>query len=442
LGIEGLLGEQLRAGSRKRLGVLLVAENASLVEGGQSYLPIQWFRGLLKAGVDVHLLVHDRSRIELDQALDGHEARIHYVQDTPLQKIMWEIGRNLPSHVRDFSTGWAVHLITQFKQRQMARELIARFRLDIVHEVAPVAPRLPSMMHGLGVPVVIGPMNGDMSYPPAYRSTRSLGERIFVPVGRTFTNLANYLVPGKRRAALLLVANERTRSALPASCAKRVEILCENGVDPEVWKRPDNLPPRQDDELCFVFLGRLVDSKGVDSVLEVLARVRKKVPKARMRIIGDGPDRKRLETMAKKLGLADVVTFYGWVPPEECPRLLAECDLLVFPSVFDCGGAVVLEAMTLGLSVIALDWGGPSDYLASGGGVLIEPVGRKEEIALLTKAVLSLTPEKRRVLGETARQVIAEQYTWPAKIRQILTIYHSVCAFSEPTLPAEEACQQ
>ena len=225
-------------GPRKRLGVLIVAENASLREGGQSTLAIQWFRELLKEGVDVRLLVHVRSKPELDQSLSGLSSRIHYVPDILLQKIFWKLGKALPDHVRDFTGGWLVHLITQFMQCRAARRLINQYKIDIVHEPTPVSPRMPSMMYGLGVPVVIGPMNGNMTYPPGYRS-RFFLERAFVPVARGFADLANYLIPGKRRAEVLLVANERTRLALPSGCSGKVGILCENGVEPDVWRRPE-----------------------------------------------------------------------------------------------------------------------------------------------------------------------------------------------------------
>jgi glycosyltransferase involved in cell wall biosynthesis len=98
----------------------------------------------------------------------------------------------------------------------------------------------------------------------------------------------------------------------------------------------------------------------------------------------------------------------------------------LYPSVFDCGGAVVLEAMSLGLTVVALNWGGPGDYLASGAGVLVEPVGRRQSVAELAKVVRSLTPSKRRELGETAQRTIVDHYTWPAKARQILGVYHQL----------------
>jgi glycosyltransferase involved in cell wall biosynthesis len=110
----------------------------------------------------------------------------------------------------------------------------------------------------------------------------------------------------------------------------------------------------------------------------------------------------------------------------------------LYPSVFDCGGAVVLEAMSLGLTVVALNWGGPSDYLASGSGVLVEPVGRQRSVAELAEAVRSLTPSKRRELGEAAQRRVADHYTWPAKVRQIVRIYQSVCK-SDETAPGADS---
>ncbi len=404
--------------------MLIVAENASMRQGGESRLALQWFLELLKVGVDVHLLVHVRSKCELDQSLSRFASRIHYVSEVLLQKICWDLGKALPPHVRSFTTEWLVHLITQFMQRRMARHLIEQYKLQIVHEPAPVAPRLPSMMYGLGVPVVIGPMNGNMTYPPGFHS-RSFLERTFVPLARRFGDLANYLIPGKRRAEVLLVANERTRAALPSSCRGKAGILCENGVELDVWQRPDDLPVRPADGLRVAFLGRLVPWKGVDIVLDVFAEVKKQTPSAELWIIGDGPERSRLQKQAEALGLCGAVTFHGWKAPEECPRLLSQCDVFLYPSLFDCGGAVVLEAMSLGLAVVALNWGGPGDYLASGGGVLVEPVGRRRSVTELASAIRCLTPNKRRELGKTAQRKIAQHYTWPAKVRQIVKIYQS-----------------
>ena len=70
--------------------------------------------------------------------------------------------------------------------------------------------------------------------------------------------------------------------------------------------------------------------------------------------------------------------FHGFVSAGAMCRLLAGFDALVLPSLYECGGAVVLEAMAMGLPVIATKWGGPTDYLDEKTGILIEPTGRRK----------------------------------------------------------------
>ena len=97
----------------------------------------------------------------------------------------------------------------------MARRLIAQHSIDIVHQPIPVSPKESSLLYNLGVPVVIGPMNGGMAYPPGFTHSQGNATAAFVRIGRLFSGVLNRLMPGKLRAAALLVANERTGKALP-----------------------------------------------------------------------------------------------------------------------------------------------------------------------------------------------------------------------------------
>jgi glycosyltransferase involved in cell wall biosynthesis len=92
--------------------------------------------------------------------------------------------------------------------------------------------------------------------------------------------------------------------------------------------------------------------------------------------------------------------------------------------------------MALGLTVVALNWGGPGDYLDETCGVLIDPIGRQHAITEMVAAVLASTPDARRALGEAAQRRIAEHYTWPAKVRQIVNVYQSIRAAPDPVLSA------
>jgi glycosyltransferase involved in cell wall biosynthesis len=114
------------------------------------------------------------------------------------------------------------------------------------------------------------------------------------------------------------------------------------------------------------------------------------------------------------------------------------CDALVLPSLYECGGAVVLEAMAMGLPVIATKWGGPADYLDDTSGILIEPIGRERFIVDLAEAMVRLvqSSDLRRQLGQAGRARVAAEFDWEKKIDRILSIYIRASQFSgQETMP-------
>ena len=148
-------------------------------------------------------------------------------------------------------------------------------------------------------------------------------------------------------------------------------------------------------------MGRLVDWKALDIVIEALSLV----PDAELVIIGDGPMRAPWRQTAEKLGVADRVTFTGFLPQAECAPHLHASQALVLPSIYECGGAVVLEAMASGVPVIATRWGGPADYLDSSCGFLIEPSSREALVQGFAAAMTKLVDEPglRDRLGASGR---------------------------------------
>jgi glycosyltransferase involved in cell wall biosynthesis len=144
-----------------------------------------------------------------------------------------------------------------------------------------------------------------------------------------------------------------------------------------------------------------------------------------LHIVGDGAMRTRLESLTAELGLENRVVFHGFVSQDQCAHLLEGFDALVLPSLYECGGAVVLEAMAMGLPVVATKWGGPADYLDESTGILIEPAGRESFISELAEAMIRLaqSPELRAQLGQAARTRAATEFDWERKIDVILEVY-------------------
>jgi glycosyltransferase involved in cell wall biosynthesis len=252
--------------------------------------------------------------------------------------------------------------------------------------------------------------------------------------GRALANLANWAIPGKRRAAVLLVANDRTRLALPLKDHPSIVHLVENGVDSATWQhRLEGRQTRNDTVFRLVFMGSLLSWKATDVTLEAVRLARGTGLDVRLDVLGDGAERHRLEALAVSMGLDHVVRFMGFRPQQECADILFSSDALILNSVLECGGAVVLEAMSVGLPVIASDWGGPADYLDADCGILVPPVPRADFAKRLSDAILRLAadPALRNAMGRAGQRKVRMHYDWHDKVGRMLDIYRYAMSLSE-----------
>jgi glycosyltransferase involved in cell wall biosynthesis len=403
--------------------VLIVAEHASAKFGGEAILPLQYFRFLRRRGVEAWLIAHARTKDELEELFPDEQSRIRYIPDTLLHRILDKLGKPLPARIEYFSTGLMLRILSQWMALGVARDLVREQNIDVVHQPIPVSPKEPSMLRALGAPLVIGPMNGGMSYPPAFRVQQRIAERAFLAIGRRLAPLAHSMIPGKMRAQTLLISNQRTRDALPRGVQGDVIEVVDNGVDLSLWRPRETAgeapgPPR------FAFVGRLISLKAVDLLIEAFGHLVRRQD-ARLELIGDGPVRPQLESRVAALGLGERITFHGTLTQVAIAERLRSFDIFVLPSLHECGGAVILEAMAVGLPIIATRWGGPIDYVTPECGILIDPTGREGMISGLTEAMerLASSPALARKLGAAGRERAVRHFDWERKIDTILEIY-------------------
>lgn len=411
------------------LRVIVVADSASAKFGGEAIHPVHYFRILRSRGIEAWLVVHSRTRDELTALFPNDLDRIRFVPETFLHKVLWWSEVPLPKRLSSFTFGLLSRLLTQRQARRIIRRLVAEHQVDVVHQPIPLAAKECSFLYDLGAPLVIGPLNGAMEFPPAFRRRQSAFESLCMSAGRWASNMVNRLIPGKLQAAIVLVANERTRQALPSGIRGKVVTLIDNCVDLATWKPSERTEAPADQPVRFVYLGRLVDWKAVDLLLEAFPAVARQST-ATLDIIGDGALRNELEAQARRLGIADRVRFLGWKTQAQCAVELQSAAALILPSLYECGGAVVLEAMGVGLPVVATDWGGPADYVDATCGFLVHPSSRETFITGLSDAMLKLAsdPLLRRQFGEAARRRVVEKFDWQKKVDRTLQIYAEAAA--------------
>ncbi len=404
--------------------ILIVCEHASNIFGGEAMLPFNYFRILTHKHHDVYLITHERVKKSLEQISGISHEKIFYVPDTLAHKILHKCSNFIPDRIHLITFGFLSHLITQFYQWRIAKVIVKEKKIEVIHEPAPVSAVQPSVLFGLQAPVVIGPMNGGMSFPSAFSKMAGKSEKTLYYILRFFPSIYNLVIPGKFFAEALVVANQRTKNALPKFRLGEIVELVENGVF-AVLEKPKESTLRNG--LTVLFVGRLVDWKAIDIAIDAINSTKSE---AKLIIIGDGPLRAELEGYSKKY-THNRVEFLGLIPHAEINKYYDAADIFILPSIRECGGAVVLEAMARGLPVIATKWGGPEDYINEGTGFLIEPKSREYMVQEFSRVIdlLSEQPVKRFEIGLAGIKRVKESFMWDKKIDDILNIYENAIQY-------------
>lgn len=229
---------------------------------------------------------------------------------------------------------------------------------------------------------------------------------------------------GERKAAIR--AHREVRSFLVGSRWMRRELEM-NGIDPgrieiippipAALANAKPLPPVEGPEVLFV--GQVIRGKGVDLLLQALARVE---PPWHASLLGSGNHLDFCRQLAIRLGIGERVDFAGWVPHDELEAHYARAAIAVVPSRWpEPFGMVGIEAMARGRPVVAFAVGGIPDWLTHEvSGLLVQ----EADIAALAQAIQGLLrqPEHAQALGRRAAREVAERFRHEVYLEQMISI--------------------
>jgi glycosyltransferase involved in cell wall biosynthesis len=344
--------------------------------------------------------------------------------DLPRWAMFWKRGRR---GARPYYYLW------QIGAYRLARGLHAKLAFDVVHHATFGAYWMPTFLARLNVPFLWGPVGGGESCPRFLYATLSVRGRLGEYARDLVRAVAEHdpaVRSAARHADVALATTDETSARLWQLGAKHVEVLSHVGLSAFELERLSSLPPRTDEPFRLASIGRLLQWKGFHLGIEAFARLRRKVPGAEYWIIGEGPDRKRLELLARRLHVDSAVRFLGSVSREDVFESLGDCDVLVHPSFHDSGGYVLAEAMAAGRPVICLDLGGPANIVSLESGLKVRPGTPEQAVDDLAEAMIRLAcdTELRHRLGMGARRRASQALRWDNKGLVLEQLYRSIAS--------------
>ena len=390
--------------------VILISERFGHIGGGEAIKAQQYADFLLARGFDLRVITAERSKTELGARIP--DENLILIPDTWFQKWLWRV-----PVLRKF-----LGLYFQVRARQVVLKQTDMKTRPILHYISPVSPvelRFPPR----GYDTVMGPLTGNIYYPPGFRHRMSRSEKTREALHGLAQTVFGRILGNKKNVDVFLVSGyERTRASLRmAGCddARMIDV-----VDSGVSDKLATLPRigHSGENYRFLCAARMVDYKGVDLAIRAVAVAD---PRVVLSIYGDGQMRPKLAALVADLGLADRVTFHGWIHNDDLIARLHRYRGYIMPSLAEANGIIMQETMMAGLPVVAFRWGGPGMLADETSAIYLEPATEADAVRDIAAAMNRLAVDDAYAEGISvrARDIAMARFTWDAAATSWLKSY-------------------
>jgi glycosyltransferase involved in cell wall biosynthesis len=327
-----------------------------------------------------------------------------------------------------------------FAWRQMRSRIIGG-EFDAVLRLLPITAVLPSpfafFLRNGPIPFVIGPINGGLPWPRGF--SQADNQKQWISGLRSLYRFFPFARSTYRDATAIIVGSSQTYAEF-AGYRDKLFFLPENGVSRSLC----SCSPRSEGhsgKLELIFVGGLAPYKACDLAFRAAAPLLRS-DLARFTVVGDGPERKRLEHLTRDLEIEKTVSFCGFLSHAETMQRLRLADVLVFPSVREFGGAVVFEALAVGAVPVVADFGGPGDIVHPEVGCKVSLTNENDVVSQMETILTGFAQNRDRLeqLRQQAAQYARARFTWDAKAEIVTQIIEwAIGRGPKPDLPPPKA---
>jgi glycosyltransferase involved in cell wall biosynthesis len=352
--------------------ILIVAFSCAPNAGSEPGVAWNWLKSLAAKSHELTVLTPTSKRERIAAAS---------AQSAALKRISFRYIGNAQHETLARKSRFLLQLYYVYWQscaRRAALRIAREKPFDVVHAITIGGVRFPAFLGGIAQQFVLGPIGGGETAPT--RLTDAMGLRVaLVERLRHAANWINRYDPFMRAtfkaADMVLVRTAESTMAIPRRHRSKCVVQTEIGVDErQIAPGPLAREDAQGRPFRILYAGRYLHWKGMEFGLRAFAKLLQSCPNASLSLTGGGPAEIRWKTLAAELGVADRVAWLGWSKYEDMPRVYRGHHALLFPSLHDASGNVVVEAFAAGLPVICFHLGGP--------GVLVdERVGRAVDVS-------------------------------------------------------------
>lgn len=233
-----------------------------------------------------------------------------------------------------------------------------------------------------------------------------------------------------KNSAKVIALSPCLRETLHQQMGVRSEVISHGIRKEDILTGSTGLSKQYEGRSIILSVSRLWRSKGIDLNLKAIAKLEGKYPNIYYWIIGEGEERARLGKLVEDLNLQSKVEFLGQLPHQKVMEYMSMCDIFSLPSWQETLGLVYLEAMAHGKPIIGCQGQGVDGIITEGKtGFLARPT----DVNSLVKAIDFLLgyPQKAKAIGEQARKLVLENYTWEKNAQSNIKIYEELLAHDE-----------
>ena len=338
--------------------------------------------------------------------------------DVPNWLTFWKKGQR---GVRTYYYLW------QFFALYKCRKLHKSVNFDLAHHVSFVNDWLWSFAALVPAPFIWGPIGSHPSIPrqllPHNRALLSEITRLGIQSGMRLIDPLYWMTV--IRARKIIAINKEITEHFPISMLAKNKVVIESAIAHSQADNPARCKKSENFDVLYV--GRFHHTKCPHLAIEAFQKAHSKIPGSRLILVGRGPEEKYLKSLAEAGKSKNDIIFHSWRTQHEVLKLMAGSSVFLFPST-EGGGMVVIEAMSLGLPVISLDYGGPGSMVTDNTGYRVSVTDKDSVVERLGNALIDYynNPDKLSRHSANAVEHAMKTLSWESKHERIEILYNEL----------------